>query len=247
MPATPRSVLENLIASLAVATSMDEAWEIFNRAVSRYGVEHACYGFMATLPRKAVTAEVLTWSSHDEQFTEAYMANGHPDHDWSVNWSMNHTRAQRWNTPEVLDGLNEHEVKTEELAYDFGLYQGIVIPIRGATPLSWGGIGLAAPALAAAEWGALLDSHQAVLEILSQGFHEYVLKQGYFDHFHFSGRENEVLKWIACGLNKHEIADKLNISSRTAEVHIYRIRRKLGCVNDAQVTAKALVFNLVSA
>lgn len=226
---------------------MDEAWEVYNRALGAYGVEHACYGFMATLPRKEVTSEVLSWSSHDERFTEAYMANGHPDHDWSVSWAMTQTRAQRWNAPEILSDLSDREHKTEELAYDFGLYEGIVIPIRGATPLSWGGVGLAAPGLDAGEWGRLLASCQHELETLTQAFHEYVLAQGYLDHFQLSEREDEVLKWIVCGLNKHEIADRLNISPRTAEVHIYRIRRKLGCVNDAQVTAKALVFNLVSA
>ncbi|VAW11106.1 hypothetical protein MNBD_ALPHA09-1001 [hydrothermal vent metagenome] len=226
---------------------MDEAWKAFIHALNRYGVGHALYGFMATPPRKAVSTEVLTWSSYQEQFTEAYMAGGHPDCDWSVNWSMTSTRPQRWNTREVLERLTPQEVRTEELARDFGLYEGIVIPIRGRTPLSWGGIGLAAPNLGAAEWGSVLKSHQAELEVLSQAFHECVLSQGYFDHFHLSGRENEVLKWIVCGFSKHEIADKLNISSRTAEVHIYRIRRKLGCMNDAQVTAKALVFNLISA
>lgn len=242
-----RSTLEDFVDALAACESMDEAWEVYNRALDKYGVEHACYGFMATLPRRSVTTEVLTWSSHDERFTEAYMENGHPDHDWSVTWAMSRTGAQRWNTPEVLEALSARERKTEELAYDFGLYEGIVVPIRGATPLSWGGIGLAAPSLGADEWGRVLNSHQHDLELLSQAFHEYILKHGYFDHFHLSEREREVLKWVACGLNKHEIADRLNISSRTAEVHIYRIRRKLGCVNDAQVTAKALVFNLVSA
>lgn len=242
-----RTYLEDFVDKLADCESMDDAWDAYNEALGHYGVEHACYGFMATLPRKAVTTEVLTWSSHDDRFTEAYMASNHPDNDWSVSWSMQQTQAQRWRTTEVLDGLSNEERKTEELAYDFGLYEGIVVPIRGATPLSWGGIGLAAPNLGEGEWGRLLASHQEKLETLSQAFHEYVLAHGFLGHFELSEREREVLKWIACGLNKHDIADKLNISARTAEVHIYRIRRKLGCVNDAQVTAKALVFNLVSA
>ena len=241
-----RAYLEDFVDKLSACESMDEAWDVYNEALEAYGVEHACYGFMATLPRRAVTTEVLTWSSHATQFTDAYMTGNHPDNDWSVHWAMTRTEPQRWRAPEVLDGLSEQEQRTEELAYDFGLYEGIVIPIRGATPLSWGGIGLAAPNLDPAEWGRLLACHQRELETVSQAFHEYVLAHGYLGHFELSEREREVVKWIACGLNKHDIADKLNISARTAEVHIYRIRRKLDCMNDAQVTAKALVFNLIS-
>ncbi len=237
--------LADFVAALSGCRSMDEAWSLYNQELDRFGVEHACYGFMASLPRRSVTVEVLTWSSHDPKFTEAYMANGHPDHDWSVEWSMTQTQAQRWNVSEVLDTLTPRQKKTEELAYDFGLYEGVVNPIRGTTPMSWGGIGLAAPSLSAQEWGRLLSSHQDELEGVSQAFHDTVLKHGYYDHFDLSPREREVLSWLVCGLSKHEIADRLNISARTAEVHIYRIRRKLGCVNDVQVVTKALVFNLI--
>ena len=237
--------LPEFVADLQASTSMSAAWHLYNRELDRFGVERCCYGFMASLPRRSVTMEVLSWSSHDPGFTEAYMANGHPDHDWSVDWSMQQTRPQRWNVPAVLERLTPRQRKTEELAYDFGLFEGLVIPIRGTTPMSWGGIGLAAPSLGAAEWGRLLASHQGDLERISQAFHDTVLKNHFFDHFPLSPREREVLSWIVCGLNKHDIADKLGISSRTAEVHTYRIRRKLGCINDAQVVAKALVFNLV--
>ncbi len=225
---------------------MDEAWDAYCCALSDYGVEHACYGFMATQPRKSVTDEVLSWSSHAPAFTDAYFANGHPDHDWSVQWSMTETRSQRWNVPEILEHLSPRQQQTENLAYDFGLYEGIVIPIRGVTASSWGGIGLAAPHLGATEWTRVLDTHHADLEILSQAFHETVLKSSYYGHFKLSAREQEVLQWVVRGLNKHEIADRLNISYRTAEVHMYRLRQKLQCVNDAQVVAKALVFNLVT-
>ncbi|MGB0670481.1 MAG: helix-turn-helix transcriptional regulator [Rhodospirillales bacterium] len=224
---------------------MDDAWARYNAELEKFGVQHACYGFMASLPRVSVTSEVLTWSSHDPAFTAAYMDAGHPDHDWSVIWSMTEVEAKRWHTPDILDGLTPRQRQTEGLAWDFGLYEGVVIPLRGGTPMSWGGIGLAAPDLKAAEWHKLLDDHQMELEMISQAFHETVLRNGYFDYFELSPREKEVLTWIVCGLDKHQIAEKLNISSKTAEVHIYRVRRKLNCANDAQVVAKALVFNLV--
>ena len=244
--ASPNDQLSGFVDDLNHCKSIDEAWCAFNGALNGFGIDHALYGFMATLPRKSISTEFLCFSSHKPEFGEAYIELGHVDHDWSVEWCMKDTRAQRWNTPDVLEFLTSRQHITEQLAYDFGLFEGLVVPLRGGTAQSWGGLGMAAPSVDSKEWGRILKTYQVHIEALVQSFHEYVLGRGYYDHFNLSNRENEVLKWIVCGLSKHEIADKLGISSRTAEVHVYRIRRKLNCVNDAQVTAKALVFNLVS-
>ncbi len=243
--ASPNNQLTSFVDNLNQCNTIDEAWSTFNAALNEFGIEHALYGFMATYPRKSITKEMLSFSSHNPEFEEAYISLGHVDHDWSVDWSMNNTQARRWNTPGVLVSLTHRQCVTEQLAYDYGLYEGLVVPLRGATTLSWGGLGMAAPSLGSKEWGRVLHTYQTQIETLAQTFHEHVLARGYYDYYGLSQRENEVLKWIVCGLNKHDIADKLGISSRTAEVHIYRIRRKLNCLNNAQVTAKALVFNLI--
>jgi DNA-binding CsgD family transcriptional regulator len=243
--ATDRAVLD-FVESLATCASIDEAWETYNAELAKYGVEHACYGFMATSPRRSIAGEVLTFSSHKAEFTDAYMREGHPDHDWSVEWSIKHVAPRRWRTPAILESLTDRQKVTEQLAYDFGLYEGLVIPIRGNVPTSWGGVGLAAPGLSEGEWGRVLEAHQPILEKITHAFHETVLGNGFYNVFGLTARETEVLDLVVAGLDKHDIADRLSISHRTAEVHIYRLREKLNCVNDAQLVAKALVYNLVA-
>lgn len=238
--------LIDFVGRLKRCGTLDAAWEAYNREIRQYGVAHACYGFMPAAPRRTVTAEVLTFSSHRSDFTDAYMSAGHPDHDWSVDWSMRETAAQRWKAPDVLDALTPRQRETEELAYDYGLHEGLVVPLRGPVAASWGGVGLAAAGLDASEWGKVLSDSQSYLEAATQAFHETALANGYFNVFGLTAREREVLTLIASGATRQDIADRLSVSHRTAEVHTYRIRRKLRCVNDAQVAAKALVFNLVS-
>nr|WP_316629265.1 PA1136 family autoinducer-binding transcriptional regulator [uncultured Brevundimonas sp.] len=49
-----------------------------------------------------------------------------------------------------------------------------------------------------------------------------------------SGRELEVMRWIASGRQHADIAVRLNLSERTIENHLRRIRRRLGVSNTAQ-------------
>jgi two-component system, LuxR family, response regulator DctR len=48
-------------------------------------------------------------------------------------------------------------------------------------------------------------------------------------------RENEVAAHLASGRRNKEIADRLNISTRTLEIHCAEIRRKIGAETTLQV------------
>lgn len=230
---------------LHASGTMDDALEVFHNEAAQYGATNVFYGFVPVSAGKGFQEEALLYDTHASDFMDAYVEEKHLNFDWSIDWSLSRTEAVRWATPELLASLTPRQLKCEQMAWDFGIREGVVMPIRGLNHMSKGGIGFAAKHMQAKEWHGLLDSHQSYLELLAQAFHEYVIGEGYFNQFKLSEREQEVLKLIVCGSNKHNIADRLNISSRTSEVHMYSIRKKLKCVNDAQVTAKALICNLV--
>jgi DNA-binding CsgD family transcriptional regulator len=175
----------------------------------------------------------------------AYWGNGFVDYDFHIAHCMNSTEAKQWNRAEDIVAMSNGEKQLLHCSYDYKMSEGLLLPLRGVSQLSRGGIGLAADITDKTEWQKFLKDRQSYFETICQTFHEFVLSKGYFNVFDLSPREKEVLKLIVCGMDKHDIADKLHISSRTSEVHIYRIRQKLKCINDAQVTAKALVYNLV--
>ncbi len=60
-----------------------------------------------------------------------------------------------------------------------------------------------------------------------------------------TGREREVLQLVAEGYTTKEIASRLFISPRTADVHRMRLMRKLGVRNAAGLTRLAVSFGLV--
>lgn len=232
------------IDRLKASRDMDDAWLIFDVEVKTYGIENALYGFIMGTP-KQLPEEDIFFHSHREDFLDAYDQGGYMDCDWSLLHCQSSTETALWSTPEMFSKLNAKQMEGELLAQDFGLLEGIAIPLRGGTSLGWGGVGFSATGMRAQEWYRFVALHQLELEALVQAFHEFVLSRGYFNVFGLSPRERETLKWVVHGLDKHAIADKFNISYKTSEVHMYRIRQKLKCVNDAQVTAKALVYNLI--
>lgn len=63
---------------------------------------------------------------------------------------------------------------------------------------------------------------------------------------HITRRQQEVLTYIAEGLNNREIADQLNISSRTVEVHRFNLMRRLQVTNVAQLIRQGLMLGLLS-
>lgn len=55
-----------------------------------------------------------------------------------------------------------------------------------------------------------------------------------------SGREREILSWVAAGRRQGEIAVSLGLSERTVENHLRRIRRRLGVATTAQAIRVAI-------
>ena len=57
-----------------------------------------------------------------------------------------------------------------------------------------------------------------------------------------SGREKEVLRFVAVGLGNDEIANKLNLSPHTVKTHLYHIYKKIGVTNRLQATLWAAAY-----
>jgi DNA-binding NarL/FixJ family response regulator len=66
------------------------------------------------------------------------------------------------------------------------------------------------------------------------------------DSTRITRRQQEVLTYIADGLNNREIADQLNISSRTVEVHRFNLMRRLQVTNVAQLIRQGLLMGLLT-
>ena len=58
-------------------------------------------------------------------------------------------------------------------------------------------------------------------------------------------KEREVLRWLAKGYTKHEIADRIHLSSHTVDFHVRNSLKKLGARNTTAAVVMALSRGLI--
>jgi len=63
---------------------------------------------------------------------------------------------------------------------------------------------------------------------------------------HLSPRQIDVLRWASEGLTVDDIAERLSISSNTADTHLRAVRERLGVTTTIHAVAKALRIGLIS-
>jgi len=62
--------------------------------------------------------------------------------------------------------------------------------------------------------------------------------------FNLTKRELQILKLVLQGMTNQDIADQLNISKRTAEVHRFNLMKKMKVKNPVELANKAREYQL---
>jgi DNA-binding CsgD family transcriptional regulator len=66
-----------------------------------------------------------------------------------------------------------------------------------------------------------------------------------FNHQYLTEREQEILKYIVLGYTAKRAGCVLNISFRTVEAHIEKLRTKLNCASKAHIIEKIITEGLI--
>lgn len=133
-------------------------------------------------------------------------------------------------------------------AHDFGIPdQGVTIPVRG--PFGDKGMLSVTRKLSVTNWEKHARHIMSDLQQVAAAVHDHVMQQGLVMRSMrapaLSQREQETLQWIAAGKAQADIAEILNISARTVEVHLRSSRAKLGALSTAQAVARAIGMRLI--
>lgn len=133
-------------------------------------------------------------------------------------------------------------------AQDFGIAeQGLTIPVRGP----YGDIGLFSVTRNCSdkEWGLLKKKILGEMQRLAVHLHDNVVRSHALTRAltspSLSARETEILQWVAAGKTQQDVADILNISNRTVEVHLRSSRSKLGALTTSQAVGRAIGLGLI--
>lgn len=74
---------------------------------------------------------------------------------------------------------------------------------------------------------------------------EFSNKQNSIVNVEVTKREKEIIELISAGYSNKEIAEKINLSTSTVDVHRYNILRKLNVKNTAEMIMKALKTKII--
>ena len=138
--------------------------------------------------------------------------------------------------------------KVFDPARDFGIGdKGITIPVRG--PFGEFGMLSVTKDCSKEEWITIRNRTLTELQQVATHIHDSVMRteplSNYLHHPNLSTRELEVLQWLAAGRSQQDVADILNISTRTVEVHVRSAREKLVALTTSQAVGRAIGMNLI--
>ena len=126
--------------------------------------------------------------------------------------------------------------------------QGLSIPIRG--PNGQFALFTVNHQCSDREWGVFTAEVKRDMMLVSHYIHqqvvEIVLPEGPREYQQLSPREADSLKYLAVGLSRGQVAEKLMISEHTLRVYIDSARHKLGALNTIHAVATAYSRGLIT-
>ncbi|MCC5964280.1 MAG: LuxR family transcriptional regulator [Rhodobacteraceae bacterium] len=203
------------------------------------GVEYACYASNTT-----INGELVGLTTYPEGWRAHYLSQGHHMRDPTLTRAVHAVAPVDWSRLRNMDGYAE----VFRDASDFAIPQtGLSVPIRGA--FGDRGVLTLARRCSDVEWAAQKREIMQQVQLMAAQLHDDVLRSGQvlqrIRQPTLSDREKEILQWTAAGKSQQDIADILNLSSRTVEVHLRSARAKLGALNTAQAVGRAIGLRVI--
>lgn len=183
---------------------------------------------------------------------------------YSASWSERYAEADYARIDPVIEGASRSfvpvdwksldwntKIKKQFLreAVDFGIgNQGYTVPLRG--PNGQFAIFVVNDTCSDEKWEKFISEHASDLLIVAHFFHQKVIEIervfGPSPPPKLSARESDVLKHIASGRSRSQVAHDLKISENTLRVYLDSARHKLGALNITHAAAIAVTRGIIS-
>jgi LuxR family quorum sensing-dependent transcriptional regulator len=206
----------------------------------RQGVDHLCMSFLPVVGGAfdyAVIADRLPAG-----MIAYYSERGYHHDDPALRYCKTATGPFRWVREAPYDPEREpRAVKVIEVMREFGLHDGVVIPVRSQRgrmgQVFFGGREITLP----------MDELRALHFMTLYAFDRALWLRGQLDlpQSVLTPRECEVLTLVASGKSGEQIGEALHISARTVVEHIKHCCRKLGAANRTHAVVIAIRDRLI--
>ncbi len=236
-----RSLLA-LLQRIPSCATQEELHRAGDACVRRLGYDAWVYAAMpsgtAETPYICASSPAAWYGRHFQQ--------GHAVADPVFAHCRSHTRPLLWNADDPdCDSEQDCPIFFREAA-DFGLRNGITVPVHGLG-CRWGVLTVASTHAVARR-----ASMQRVGEValtaayMHEAGHRLACASADGEAVHLTQREIECLRWTAEGKTGWEISKVLGISERTVVFHLENAARKFGVFGRRQAAARAIALQLIS-
>lgn len=202
------------------------------------------FDFASYATTNLVTGDVQGFATYPDEWKIHYAERGYHRLDPTLYESMKSIAPVDW---ERFSGSDKFTTVFKD-ASDFGITErGISVPVRGP----FGDLGLLSVTRKCGdtEWKGFKKEVIGDLQYAAVHMHDNVIQSGLLPKAlaqpALSGRESEILQWVALGKSQQDIGDILSISHRTVEVHIRSGREKLGALTTAQAVGRAISLGMI--
>jgi len=242
------------------ATTTGEIEELFWNLTESLGGCAWTYADIGWLPYLTGCYEDAARSTVREDFQEAYLVHGCSLSDPCI------PKAHDGPTPFFWSNLRDWQLGhasgrlpassgagVMRLAFDHGLPDGLVVPLRGRTPDNRPTSAALTLFLEGADTPEAADPRVlSWLPVVAQAAHvrigEIAPERLTTDRpgGDLTPRERDILQWAAAGRTAEDTGEVLNISGRTVEKHLQTAMEKLGAAHKAHAVALAISRGLIS-
>ena len=220
-------------------TSSKTLQDFLVKLCERLELDHAAYAGM-----DQSGSDIRGFVTYPEAWIRHYRDNNLAKGDATLHLASRSIAPVDWSR---IPRSDEYDLVLEQ-ARQFGIPRnGVTVPVRGP----FGDIGMLSVSLggSADRWARTYSRVVPELQVAAVHVHDNVVRT--FSSPHpgvrptLSGREVEILQWIAVGKTQRDIGAILAISDRTVEVHLRSARTKLAALTTAQAVARGIKARLI--
>lgn len=238
--------LSDYVSDIQRAESMDQIHSILTGVRTNIGHDH--FALLVRLPQ--VNKEPLYYAMYEYEtaWKEHYFKFEFLTVDPLVRYCFNQVTPLLWQAEDDRLLINKNERKVLNDARDFNIKNMNSLPVHGFQ----GELSL----LRVSTFGTsikLKDEFNSMTQLhyICNYIHEAVMRilgeqDGVTSKVRLTGREQEILSWVAQGKGTWDIGCILNISEHTVSWHIKNIFTKLNVRTRQHAVAKAISFKLIT-
>lgn len=238
--------LEEFITLSNGASSQEEVFALFQKALRRLGYDSVVYSLLTDHPSIGRKAGHGVMGNYPKDWMDYYMAKGYFAKDPIPKHAFTTAAAYTWEHVVETGSIGSRQKRLMHEAQEAKLLSGAAVAIYGPN-FEVAGVGLASSA------GGVKPSPD-ILSVIRALSHQFHFAYSQFDlpralpagQIYLTPREREVLSFSAEGKSIPAIATILSISGNTVNFHLKNVYAKLDVSTRQTAVVKAIRLGLIT-